>query len=73
MKTLSKGMCSGTSECTVSQGLLWLWCWYSSGTQEGERALLEAGTGGLVKGQLTGKTRCMCSELQTENSYSARV
>jgi hypothetical protein len=39
------------SECTVSQGLLWLWLWHgnSTETQEGKRLPLEAGNRGLVR------------------------
>jgi hypothetical protein len=37
------------AESTVSQELLWLRHGESSGTQEGDRSPLEAGTRGLVK------------------------
>jgi hypothetical protein len=45
--------------------VLWLWHGDSSGTKEGERTPLEAGTRGLVKIQQTGKNHCVCSKLQT--------
>jgi hypothetical protein len=49
----------------VSQELLWLWDGDRSGKQEGQRSTLEAGTGETVKGQKTGKTQYVCSDLQT--------
>lgn len=45
------GAVDGVSDCTVSQELLWLSRWDSSGTQKGVRPPLEASTRGLVKRQ----------------------
>jgi hypothetical protein len=42
---------------------LWLWRGDNSGIREGERPPLETDTRGLVKGQETKKTQCVCDRL----------
>jgi hypothetical protein len=54
-------VCVCVCVCVRARGLISI----SSGTQEGERLLLEAATRVVMKGQQAKRAQCVCSELQT--------